>query len=82
MRQEVGWFEVQNQVAVATDFEINTMAYQLAVGEKISTIIMVLSMVFAGLGLSLYIGWILTLVILGFTPVIIVLWSKVIASKV
>ena len=58
------------------------MTFQLAVGEKISTILMVLTMVVVGLGLSFYTGWILTLVMLAYMPVVIILWAKAIAVKV
>ena len=43
---------------------------------------MVISMLITGIGLSLYIGWILTLVMLAYIPVVMLLWSKNIAIKV
>jgi ATP-binding cassette, subfamily B (MDR/TAP), member 1 len=82
MRQEIAWFDLQQQAAITTTFEIDSMTYQLAIGEKISSIIMVLSMLTAGIGISFYLGWILTLVILAYIPVIIIVWTKSIAIKV
>jgi hypothetical protein len=58
------------------------MTFQMAVGEKISTILMVVSMLVVGVGLSLYVGWILTLVMLGYIPIVILIWTKNIAVKV
>lgn len=52
------------------------MTYQQAVGEKISTLLMVVAMLLVGLGVSFYLGWILTLVLLGYLPLIMLAWTK------
>lgn len=39
-------------------------------------------MLVVGLGLSFYTGWVLTLVMLAYMPVLIIIWSKLIAIKV
>jgi ABC-type bacteriocin/lantibiotic exporter with double-glycine peptidase domain len=52
------------------------MAFQLAVGEKISNVISLISMLIAGLIFSFYIGWILTFIVLGCLPIIAFFWYK------
>ena len=58
------------------------MTFQLAVGEKVSTIIMVIAMLLTGIGISLYTGWILTLILLAYIPLVIVVWTKSVSVKV
>lgn len=81
LRQEMAWFDLQQQAGISTTFELDSMAFQMAVGEKISTLIMVVGMLAAGLGISFYLGWILTLIILGYLPIIIISWTVNIAVK-
>jgi ATP-binding cassette, subfamily B, bacterial AbcA/BmrA len=50
------------------------MAFQLAVGEKISSVITIVSMLLTGLAISFYLGWILTLVTLALLPFIAYFW--------
>lgn len=57
------------------------MAFQLAVGEKVSSLIMLIAMLATGIGISFYLGWILTLVILGYIPIIIAAWTFNIMTK-
>ena len=52
------------------------MSFQLAVGEKISNVITIITMLLIGLVLSIYLGWILTLVMLGCLPIIGFCWYK------
>ncbi len=42
---------------------------------------MLFSMLCVGVGISLYNGWILSLVILGYLPIFILTWAKYIAIK-
>lgn len=48
----------------------------MAVGEKISSLIMILSMFLTGIAVSFYIGWMLTLVCLLYIPILILCWTK------
>ena len=50
------------------------MAFQLAVGEKISSVITIIAMLIVALGLSFYLGWILALILLGCLPIIGLSW--------
>lgn len=38
-------------------------------------------MLVVGIGLSLYVGWILTLVVLAYIPIVIVIWTKDISTR-
>ena len=58
------------------------MAYQLAIGEKISNLILIISMSIFGLIISLFVGWIMALVMLAYIPIMILIWTKDIATKV
>ena len=78
----MAWFDRQNQAAVSRKFELDSMTFQLAIGEKVSTIILVVMMLLTGIGISLYTGWILTLVLLAYIPLVIVVWTKNVSVKV
>ena len=82
MRQELAWFDTQNQAEIAIKFNLDSMAYQLALGEKISNLIMIVAMFIAGLVVSLYVGWILALILLAYLPFLIMLQTKNITTKV
>jgi ATP-binding cassette, subfamily B (MDR/TAP), member 1 len=66
---------------ISTAFSTDSLSFQLAIGEKVSTLIMLTAMIFSGIGLSLYFGWVLALIILGFLPILILCWSFNIACK-
>ena len=82
LRQELAWFDTQNQAEIAIKFNLDSMAYQLALGEKISNLIMIVAMFIAGLVVSLYVGWILALILLAYLPFLIMLQTKNITTKV
>ena len=82
MRQELAWFDTQNQAEIAIKFNLDSMAYQLALGEKISNLIMIVAMFIAGLAVSSYVGWILALILLAYLPFLIMLQTKNITTKV
>ena len=81
MSQELAWFDLQNQAKIVTVFNGDSNKYQEAIGEKISNLIMITSMFIFGLAVSLYVGWIVTLVVLAYIPIIIILWTKNVAVK-
>ena len=78
----MAWFDKQDQAAISRQFELDSMTFQLAVGEKVSTIIMVIAMLLTGIGISLYTGWILTLILLAYIPLVIIVWTKSVSVKV
>lgn len=82
MRQELAWFDTQSQTEIIAKFNLDSMAFQLAIGEKISNLIMIISMSLSGLAISLFVGWIMTLVMLAYIPIMILIWTKNIATKV
>ena len=43
---------------------------------------MVIAMLLTGIGISLYTGWILTLILLAYIPLVIVMWTKSVSVKV
>jgi ABC-type multidrug transport system fused ATPase/permease subunit len=67
---------MRSQAETVSQFGVDSMAFQLAVGEKISSVITILSMLVTALGLSFYLGWILTLVLLGTLPIIGLSWAN------
>jgi ATP-binding cassette subfamily B (MDR/TAP) protein 1 len=81
LRQEIEWFDLQNQAELPTRFSLDVAAYQLAIGEKVSTVIMTASMFFTGFGIAMAHGWILSLVILASLPVIVISWYLFITTS-
>ena len=81
LSQELAWFDIQNQAKIVSVFNGDSTKYQEAIGEKISNLIMITSMFIFGLAVSFYVGWIVTLVILAYLPIIILLWTKNVAVK-
>ena len=70
MRQEIGWFDVINQSELSTKFATDCFAFQGAIGEKISTIIMSISMFIAGFTIAFVYGWLMALVVTASLPAI------------
>ena len=58
------------------------MSFELAIGEKISNLIMICSMFVGGIVVSFIEGWILSAILLLYLPIIIYLHSKNIKVKV
>jgi ATP-binding cassette, subfamily B (MDR/TAP), member 1 len=82
MNQELAWFDLQNETELVNKFELDCMIYQLAVGEKIMTLITIVAMLVTGIGLALYTGWMLTLVIMAYLPFLIIAYTKNFSAKV
>jgi ATP-binding cassette, subfamily B (MDR/TAP), member 1 len=76
LRQDIAWYDTRSQAEIVSNFAKDSMSFQLAVGEKISNVITILSMLIIGLGLSIYLGWILTLIMVGCLPIIGFCWYK------
>jgi ATP-binding cassette subfamily B (MDR/TAP) protein 1 len=78
IKQDIEWFDLQKQSELASQFAIDCQAFQSAVGEKVSTIIMVLSMLISGLVIAFSKGWLLALIILATMPIVFFGWYLVI----
>ena len=70
LKQEIGWFDTINQSQLATKFATDCFAFQGALGEKVSTIIMTISMFIAGFAIAFIYGWLMALVVIASLPVI------------
>ena len=79
--QEVGWFDIHSESEIITSFVSDTLTYEQAIGNKISTLIYLISMLLVGIGLSLYNGWIFTLIMIAFFPFIGCAWGKAVSIK-
>ena len=84
LKQEIGWFDVINQSELATKFATDSFAFKGAIGEKVSTIIMTISMFLAGFIIAFIYGWLMTLVVLASLPIIAIggmMYASAIESK-
>ena len=70
--QEIAWFDVTNQMELASKFATDSFAFQGAIGEKISTLIMTLSMFVSGFAIAFATGWLLSFVVLAVIPGLII----------
>lgn len=70
LRQEIGWFDVINQSELAGKFSTDCFAFKGALGEKVSNIIMCLSMFISSFSIAFAYGWLMTLVVLASMPFI------------
>ena len=70
LRQEIGWFDTINQSELSTKFATDSFAFQGAIGEKMSSIIMTIGMFVSGCIIALYYGWVMALVIMACLPFI------------
>ena len=74
MRQEVGWHEAQQSAQVVSRFLSDTLAFQLAIGDKMALVIYLVSMFVSGLVISFSRGWKMTLVVLACVPLLVFSW--------
>lgn len=70
LRQEIGWFDTINQSELAVRFAADCFTFDGAIGAKLSTLIMVLSMLITGVVIAFVHGWVMTLVMISSLPVI------------
>lgn len=61
---------------MTNSFGIDTLAFEQAIGEKISTLIFLFTMLLSGIGISLYNGWIYTLITVAFMPFLVITWTR------
>ena len=70
LRQDVGWFDTQNQFELSSNFNADALAYQRATGEKIGSMFNLMAMFICGAIIALLIRWTMALVILASLPII------------
>ena len=73
-----------NQTELASKFAKDTFAFQGAIGEKISTLIMTIGTLISGFVFAFVTGWLMTLVLLASLPALAiagVLYMKAIGDK-
>lgn len=73
LRQDVGWYDLQNQYELSSNFSNDALAYQKATGEKIGSMFNLFAMFVCGAVIALVVGWKMALVILATLPIIGVL---------
>jgi ATP-binding cassette subfamily B (MDR/TAP) protein 1 len=84
LRQEIAWFDSQKQEQISLRFSADCVTYEKAIGENFFNIIMVLSMTGSGIIVSFLHGWLMSLVLLGSLPVLVLsyyLYGKAVSSK-
>ncbi|RHY99699.1 hypothetical protein DYB35_012074 [Aphanomyces astaci] len=70
LRQEIGWFDVNEPMQLATRVADTTLLVQEGMGRKVGDGINFMSMGLASLILAFYYGWELSLVLFAFTPLL------------
>ncbi|RHY22964.1 hypothetical protein DYB32_009344, partial [Aphanomyces invadans] len=70
LRQEIGWFDVNEPMQLATRVADTTLLVQEGMGRKVGDGINFLSMGITSLVVAFYYGWELSLVLFAFTPLI------------
>ncbi|CAK4421680.1 unnamed protein product [Aphanomyces euteiches] len=70
LRQEIGWFDTNDPMQLATRVADTTLLVQEGMGRKISDGLYYLSMGVGSIVIAFIYGWQLTLVLLAFTPLI------------
>lgn len=70
LRQDVGWYDIQNQYELSSNFNTDALAYQKATGEKIGSMFNLFAMFVCGAIISLLVGWKMALVILATLPIV------------
>lgn len=70
LRQDVGWFDTQNQFELSSNFSADAIAYQKATGEKIGSMFNLFAMFVCGAVIAIVVRWKMALVILASLPII------------
>lgn len=70
LKQDVGWFDQQNQFQLSSQFSADSLAYQKATGEKIGSMFNLLAMFVCGAAIAISLRWTMALVILATLPII------------
>jgi ATP-binding cassette, subfamily B (MDR/TAP), member 1 len=70
LRQDIGWFDCNNQFELSTQFNKDALAYQKATGEKIGSMFNLFAMFTCGAAIAITLRWTMALVILATLPII------------
>ena len=70
LKQEIGWFDKINPTELASKVANESFDWQNAIGEKVGTLLMTLSMCLSSLVIGYFYGWQLSLVLTAALPVI------------
>ncbi|OQS03064.1 ATP-binding Cassette (ABC) Superfamily, partial [Thraustotheca clavata] len=70
LRQEVGWFDINEPMQLATKVADTTLIIRDGMGRKVGDVITFTTMAFTGLIVAFVYGWELSLILLAFTPLI------------
>ncbi len=72
LRQEVGWHDLQSSGEQAVKLSTETRKFQDAIGDRFVQVIQYIAAFVSGIGIALYKGWELSLVLLAVSPVVII----------
>ena len=75
LKQDISWFEVNDPQSLASKISKEATAIQTATGEKLANLFFAFTMLFAGAGISFYLGWKFALVCLGVFPLLFLVIS-------
>ena len=64
MKQDIAWFESNNQLEITAKFNKELLGFQEAVNDKISVLISSVSMLLTSFVIAFIFGWLMTLVVL------------------
>lgn len=70
LKQDIGWFDQQNQFELSAQFNQDALAYQKATGEKLGSMFNLFAMFACGFAISLSVRWTMSLVIFASFPII------------
>jgi ABC-type multidrug transport system fused ATPase/permease subunit len=70
LRQDVGWFDQQDQFKLSSEFNADALAFQKATGEKIGSMFNIFAMFVCGAAISISIRWTMALVVMASLPII------------
>jgi len=70
LRQDVGWFDQQDQFKLSSQFNADALAFQKATGEKIGSMFNIFAMFVCGAAISISIRWTMALVVMASLPII------------
>ena len=68
LRQDISWFEDNDPQSLASKINKESLAIQVATGEKAAGIIFSFTMLFAGVGIAFALGWKFTMALIAILP--------------
>lgn len=72
LRQDIGWFDVEETGGLTTRLSDDLIKMQAGMGDKIGMALQALAMFLGGFGIGFFYSWELTLVILAITPALVI----------